>query len=460
MKVRQRTRQAGYTLHGVLLAMIISAAAFSAAAPRLRYWMATPSITQAAEQADRFREAVDKYVRDNYAALAASAPVNGASIGVSVQQLRDAGYLAPAIGNTNAYGQTYVVRIRHVVQGTGANQRQVLEPMIFTTGGQAIPEPELRRVASLVRSGGFVSEAAPTVAKGVQGGWGGVAVSSFGVNPGAGHLAVALFYDQAGTMTEYLYRNAVTGRPEVNRMNTAIDMNAQNLANAGTVTAQQATVSGNATVQGALVLSAADGSRYGGWTMTDNTWVRSLGDKNVYTGGAMQAGSVYGNQVSGQTISGTTVSGGTVTGTTVSGTTVTGTTVAGSNVTAYGRLYANEYMQVAGIATAGAGCGPNGLVGRSAEGGILSCENGVWRAPGGGLAQYPGGTCPAGMSVYGIYTSYRQYGGSTMTGWLTNSQMSEYFWNCVGGGDSGEFCDMRLVYTDWSHRVPTAVKCG
>lgn len=450
-----RSRQGGYTLAGVLLSLLISSAVLTAAAPRLRYWIMTPTITQTADHVGRFREAVDRYVRDNYASLAASAPVNGASVGVTVQQLRDSGYLPGAASNTNPYGQTYTVRIRHVLQGSAPNQRQVLEPMIFTTGGRAIPEQELRRVAGQVQSGGFISEIAPTVAKGAQGGWADVQVSSFGVNPGAGHLAVALFYDQAGTATEYLYRNSVAGRPEVNRMNTAIDMNAQNLANAGTITAQQATVAGNATVRGSLVLAAADGSRSGGWTMVDNTWIRSIGDKSIYTGGTVQATSVTGS-----TLYGTQVSGQTVSGTTISGTTVTGTTVAGSSVTAYGRLYANEYMQVAGVATAGYGCSPNGLLGRSAAGGVLSCENGIWRTPGGGLAQYAGSTCPAGMNVYGIYTSYRYKEGSTQVGWITNADMAAVYSRCTGSGDSGEYCMIVPVYTQWDHNVPSSVKCG
>lgn len=456
MRHHNTKRQRGYSLPSVLLAIVVMGFITTASAPRLRHWMATPTIKQTAVHAEGVRQAVDKYVRDNYASLAASAPANGASIGVSLQQLRDSGYLPPSATDTNPYGQTYAVRIRHVLQGTGPNQRQVLEPMIFTSGGRAIPEPELRRVAGEIRSGGFISETAPALAKGAQGGWGNVPVSSFGVNPGAGHLAVALFYDQAGTMTEYLYRNSVVGRPEVNRMNTAIDMNSQNLTNAATVTAQQATISGNATVQGALVLSAADGSRYGGWTMVDNVWVRSIGDKNIYTGGTMQAGAVVGGTVSGDVFSGRQINGQVMYGDTVSG-----GTVAGNSVTAYGRLYANEYMQVAGVAAAGNGCWPNGLMGRSAAGGVLSCENGVWRSPGGGLAQYSGSTCPAGMNVYGIYTSYRYKGGSTQVGWLTNADMSALYNACTGpGGDAGQYCSIQPVYTQWDHNVPSAVKCG
>lgn len=49
--------------------------------------------------------------------------------------------------------------------------------------------------------------------------------------------------------------------------------------------------------------------------------------------------------------------------------------------TSNGRLTANEYVQVNGVGTVGNGCSPNGLVGRSSSGQVISCVNGVWRSP-------------------------------------------------------------------------------
>ncbi|MCU3543138.1 shufflon system plasmid conjugative transfer pilus tip adhesin PilV, partial [Enterobacter hormaechei subsp. steigerwaltii] len=46
-------------------------------------------------------------------------------------------------------------------------------------------------------------------------------------------------------------------------------------------------------------------------------------------------------------------------------------------------MTANEFVQVNGVATAGASCSPNGLIGRDASGGILSCQSGVWSKIGG-----------------------------------------------------------------------------
>lgn len=53
-----------------------------------------------------------------------------------------------------------------------------------------------------------------------------------------------------------------------------------------------------------------------------------------------------------------------------------------------GRLTTNEFVQINGVAGEGAGCSPNGLVGRTAAGKILSCTNGVWTAAAIGVPGY------------------------------------------------------------------------
>lgn len=55
-----------------------------------------------------------------------------------------------------------------------------------------------------------------------------------------------------------------------------------------------------------------------------------------------------------------------------------GAITSSSSITSNGRLTTNEYFQINGVATAGAGCSPNGLQGRASNGMLLSCINGVW----------------------------------------------------------------------------------
>ena len=77
----------------------------------------------------------------------------------------------------------------------------------------------------------------------------------------------------------------------------------------------------------------------GGFYMSDGSWVRSVNNKGIYTGGQVKGGTVR----------------------------------------ADGRLYTGEYLQLERTAVAGASCSPNGLVGRDNTGAILSCQSGTWR---------------------------------------------------------------------------------
>lgn len=74
-----------------------------------------------------------------------------------------------------------------------------------------------------------------------------------------------------------------------------------------------------------------------------------------------------------------------------------------------GRLKAGEFVEIAGVANEGWGCAPNGLIGRTAVGEILSCQSGIWK--GGGLKLGPtvlGGTTgydvkDGGVDTYDVY---------------------------------------------------------
>ncbi len=54
--------------------------------------------------------------------------------------------------------------------------------------------------------------------------------------------------------------------------------------------------------------------------------------------------------------------------------------VKGATLESTGRATVGEFVQVNGVAIAGASCSPNGLQGRSKEGSILSCVNGTWES--------------------------------------------------------------------------------
>ncbi|ODP35033.1 shufflon system plasmid conjugative transfer pilus tip adhesin PilV [Pandoraea sp. ISTKB] len=352
----------------------------------------------------------DKFVKDNAASIAAGAtPVvyNWAQIAPSMPQ---------GLSSTNSYGQTYQLAI----QRTGTAPNYTLNPLLQTVGGNPIPEKQMRAIAKMAgTSGGFVSALSPGNATGAGGGWTAV-LSDYGANPATGHLAAGLFYQNAAQANQYLYRVSVPGKPEVNRMETNIDLNSHDINNGGTVNATKVNLPTGMSVQigktylygddtnsaiyqaGTLYVRHTDGSAApvwmgdanvngntytsgetytggwyrstgangwynqtynGGWYMADPTWVRSYADKNVYTGGQMLAGSL--------------------------------------------RSYGGLTMD--GIGYVGGSCTVGTFV-RDPSGRHLSCVNGYWSAGGissvstvsSGWAQYGASVqCPAGTTVVG-----------------------------------------------------------
>ncbi|MGE2344244.1 shufflon system plasmid conjugative transfer pilus tip adhesin PilV [Escherichia coli] len=114
------------------------------------------------------------------------------------------------------------------------------------------------------------------------------------------------------------------------------DISARNGTFSGAISGNTATTNGDITSNnGWLVTKNSKGwmnSTYGGgWYMSDSSWLRSVNNKGIYTGGQVKGGTVR----------------------------------------ADGRLYTGEYLQLEKTATAGASCSPNGLVGRDSTGAKL-----------------------------------------------------------------------------------------
>lgn len=391
--MRGYSNQRGAGLVEALIVLIISAIAFGAGAQQYSKYLDNITNKQAADHATLIAGAASKYLKDNYAAVVASAGPTTPAV-ISVAMLKSTNYLPAGISDKNAFGQNYSIQVIEPLP----NQ---LQAMVVTTGGQAISELDGRRIAQYMGAkGGFISTVDTTVATGSFGGWQ-MALSPFAISPGAGHVATALFLEDGALVNDYLYRNAVPGHPELNRMNTAINMNGNNVTNAGTVaatavttttmtatgdiTAANATISGETTT-GGWFRTTGDSGWYnqkwnGGWYMNDPSWVRSYGDKNVSTGGEMRAG----------------------------------------KLTSTGRTEVGEYLQLNAVATEGTSCTPNGLVSRNALGLTLSCQSGVWKGASASLGTDtyqtgigPGGgwipmDCPPGYVMTGMTAPMEDY---------------------------------------------------
>ncbi|MFT4464717.1 MAG: shufflon system plasmid conjugative transfer pilus tip adhesin PilV [Sodalis sp. (in: enterobacteria)] len=311
----------------------------------------------AASQARRVEAAVNKYITDNYAAIgAASSPSQGYTL--TVPMLVTAGYLPAGFSARNNYSSTYKTLIYQP-------EKNKFHSMTFLTGGTRLSLSQARKLAGYIgASGGYIQG---NVAKGALGAWTEKLSAFGGFNPGEGHVVMAGFYANGAMVNDYLYRKAVPGHPELNTMSTALDMGGNdvnavnNLSASGTVSAREVNTSDTVkakttrtsgeTYTGGWFRTTGDSGWYsekwgGGFHMTDSTWIRAFGGKSIYTSGELKGG----------------------------------------RVRADGRLSTGEYLQLDGTAQPGAGCGPNGLVGRTSEGALLSCTNGRWTS-GGSLEQ-------------------------------------------------------------------------
>lgn len=343
MKQRRRNfrgKQRGFTaLETMIVLMVMVVMAAGGTAIYGRYIDRQTNLVTA-DQMSVVSDAAAAYIKDFYAAVAATAgPATPAVI--TTAMLRATGYLQAGFSDQNAYGQDY----RILVLEPTPNK---LQSLIVTVNGETIKELHLIEIAKqLGGKGGYVPLSNTGIATGSFGGWQ-TSLAPYGVAPGAGHLATALFFEDGALVNDYLYRHAVPGQPELQTMHAAIDMNTNNLNNAGAVNAASANISGNTrtageTYTGGWFRSTGDTGWFnekhgGGWYMSDPAWVRSYADKNVYTGGEMRAG----------------------------------------KLTSTGRTEVGEYLQMNGVATLWGTCSPIGLVSRDAAGRPLSCQGGYW----------------------------------------------------------------------------------
>ncbi|CHG81930.1 shufflon protein B' [Salmonella enterica subsp. enterica serovar Typhi] len=208
--------------------------------------------------------------------------------------------------------------------------------------------------------GGYVEDGQTAV--GAMRSWR-IPLSSYGTSTGRGHLAVMLSTDDLSGAREdgdRLYRFQVNGRPDLNKMHTAIDMGGNNLNSVGTVTASNvAGQNGNfgvSLVSNGPITAGGDIRSTGGWIVTrsgkgwmdethggglymsDNDWLRILNNKGFYTGGEIRGGKIRSD----------------------------------------GDVSAGGILTLDKINVASTACPVNGAISRDTAGATLSCQSGIW----------------------------------------------------------------------------------
>lgn len=348
--------------------------------------------TTTAQQQKKLIDASTQYIQQYSANVQSVATATSPAV-ITVPMLQAVHLLDASFSATNPFGQTWQTE---VLQPSAGN----LQAFVMTYGGPVMNDMIASKIASLVgQPGGFIPKndsgayaGGAATAYGAYGGWTQATANYSSIS--GGHLAALLTFNNGQLTSNYLYRNAVPGQPQVNRMGTAIDMGGNNLNNAGTVNAQTATISGNANVTGNVT---ANGSLVGAAGRI-NAW------NNATEGGVISMSGANGVVMHVENINGTWRLVNSPWNAQLLAVDQNG------NTSTAGRLTSGEYLQPGGWASAGAGCSPNGLVGHDGNG-PLFCKNGIWVGSGGvssvtysdsgGWQPAAIAYCPAGYTLTG-----------------------------------------------------------
>jgi prepilin-type N-terminal cleavage/methylation domain-containing protein len=255
-------RQRGMTLVEVLAALAIASALLVGLSTMIRDSIDEVREQQAALQQAQVVAAASRYVAANYSDLVAAAN-GGAVTAVTVAQLKTAGFLPAGFAATNPYQQSACVLVRQPTPGR-------LDALVAGYGGTAIPDRAIAAVAMMAgQGGGYISAAQPGTARGsswelATAAYQGVACDGTTVLKGTaghdgGHLVSGLFYDGPGQLsTDFLYRDTVPGRPQLNRMNTPLGFAGAALVTPGTACGGAAAIGIDSTSR-TVVTCGADG---------------------------------------------------------------------------------------------------------------------------------------------------------------------------------------------------------
>ncbi|MCE7676352.1 shufflon system plasmid conjugative transfer pilus tip adhesin PilV [Salmonella enterica] len=423
--MKKQKQDGGFVAMSVGAGLLIVLVMASMAARYMGDYLKSREWQVVAMQTNRFTQAASSYVGRYYPTVLASATTTKPVV-VTSQMLKNTGLLPASFSETNSYGQQYQAMIVRNQQN-----QELLQGMVVSRGGHAMPFTALNQISKDITAGfgGYVEDGQTAV--GAMRSWR-IALSSYGTSTGRGHLAVMLSTDDLSGAREdgdRLYRFQVNGRPDLNKMHTAIDMGGNNLNSVGTVTASNiASQNGNfgvSLVSNGPVTAGGDIRSTGGWIVTrsgkgwmdethggglymsDNDWLRILNNKGFYTGGEIRGGKVRSD----------------------------------------GDVSVGGVLDLDKINVANTYCPKDGSVSRTATGAPLSCQSGLWaKATLDALKTVVGNNaCGAGATSIANCPSGTRLisGGWKLTAWSgdgvqnapdTNMPRSNSSWYIITGG--------------------------
>lgn len=179
-------------------------------------------------------QAARQYVNRHQDTLLSQASAAGGP-SVSVADLIADGFLAEGFQPRNAWLQDYEIHIRQPQSGS-------LQAIVLTTGGRSNDTAKFQNVvvpgaaAAVGGAGGYIGSGivdgqAENMLIGAGRGWT-LDLPSVGIaSPGAGHLGAVSTYDSSALGQDFLYRVSVPGQPELNAMQTGLDMTDHAISN-------------------------------------------------------------------------------------------------------------------------------------------------------------------------------------------------------------------------------------
>ncbi len=339
--------------------------------------------TVTARQMHQVTKAAQDYITAYATNIEASSTATSPAT-ITIPMLESTGFLPSGFQATNPYGQTWEVQVLQPNPGQ-------LQALVLSIGGQTIAPADGPRIGAEAGSRGGTVTASGT-AQGSYAGWQ-VSLTNY-TNPGVGHLASLLYFNNGSLENDYLYRVSVPGQPQLNMMSTALNMGANDINNAQDVNVNQNIVAGPA---GGGCVMDADGHCTGeisaaGTPETDMpaNWWGGITTDDLHARGTVAVGPPGAYQANiNDFATGVASSGGAGYFSSPNGANAVSisTSNSGANITSTGTVTA-DYAFVPGTAGGGAnigwGCGPNGEIAANANGTgqLLSCQGGAWVAPG------------------------------------------------------------------------------
>ncbi|UBI16295.1 shufflon system plasmid conjugative transfer pilus tip adhesin PilV [Citrobacter europaeus] len=429
--MKKQKHDGGFVAMSVGAGLLIVLVMASLAARHMGDYLKSREWQVVAMQTNRFTQAVSSYVGKFYPTVLASATTTTPAV-VTTQMLKNTGLLPASFSETNSYGQQYQAMIVRNQQN-----QELLQGMVVSRGGHAMPFTALSQISKDITAGfgGYVEDGQTAV--GVMRSWR-IALSSYGTSTGKGHLAVMLSTDDLSGAREdgdRLYRFQVNGRPDLNKMHTAIDMGGNNLNSVGTVTASNvAGQNGNfgvSLVSNGPITAGGDIRSTGGWIVTrsgkgwmdethggglymsDNDWLRILNNKGFYTGGEIRGGKIR----------------------------------------ADGDLSAGGILTLYKINVAGTACPVNGAISRDTAGATLSCQSGLWK----GMA---GSTVKTGLIANGQQIPLPPGFSQNQCSWSVSNAQNPHGWKPNYYAGSVAYVDINRIvrcgyYDEYNFHVGT-----